>query len=263
MSNNQQKKQHRTATERMREQHAREQKTAKARRRVVVGVSTALVLALVGGIAAAVSFGSSSDDAASGPVVVPANATGDGTVVTYGKADAPRTLKVYEDFRCPICEKLESSAGKTMQELADQGTYKIEYHFATFLDRNLGGKGSKTALNATAAALNEGVDKFKAFHDVLYANQPDESKDGFGSAEAMLNLAEQVPGLKTDAFVKAVNEGTYLPWVAKVSKAFDDSGVSGTPAVLLDGKQLNVFPNNQVITGDAFKALIEQTPAGQ
>ncbi|MFI5530768.1 DsbA family protein [Kitasatospora sp. NPDC051853] len=265
MSSNQQKKQNRSATDRMREQHAREQKAAKTRRRVVVGVSSALVLALVGGITAAVaSSGSSSDTpTASGPLVVPANATGDGTVVTYGKADAPHTLKVYEDFRCPVCERLESSAGKTMQELADQGTYKIEYHFATFLDRNLGGKGSKTALNATAAALNEGVDKFKAFHDVLYANQPDESKDGFGSAEAMLNLADKVPGLKTDAFVKAVNEGTYLPWVSKVSKAFDDSGVSGTPAVLLDGKQLNVFPDNKVITGDAFKALVEQTTAAK
>ncbi|WP_405016644.1 thioredoxin domain-containing protein [Kitasatospora sp. NBC_00070] len=263
MSSNQQKKQ--SATSRLKEQRAREVQAEKRRRRIVIGVSSVAVLALIGGVAFAVSGSDSggstaTDSAASGPLVVPANASGpDGTLVTYGKADAPHTLKVYEDFRCPICEKLESSAGKTMQQLADDGTYKIEYQLATFLDKNLGGKGSKTALNAAGAALNEGVDKFKAFHDVLYANQPDERKDGFGDVNTILDLAGQVPGLKTDAFVKAVNEGTYLPWAAKVSTAFDNSGVSGTPTVQLDGKQLNVFPGNQPITGDAFKSLVQQT----
>ncbi|WP_457030623.1 thioredoxin domain-containing protein [Kitasatospora sp. P5_F3] len=261
MSSNQQKKQ--SATSRLKEERAREVQAEKRRRRVVIGVSSVAVLALVGGVAFAVSGNSgdgAADSAAAGPLVVPANVSGaDGTLVTYGKADAPHTLKVYEDFRCPVCEQLESSAGKTMQQLADDGTYKIEYQLATFLDKNLGGKGSKTALNAAGAALNEGVDKFKAFHDVLYANQPDERKDGFGDVNTILDLAGQVPGLKTDAFVKAVKEGTYLPWAAKVSTAFDNSGVSGTPTVQLDGKQLNVFPGNQPITGDAFKALVQQT----
>ncbi|MER5864997.1 thioredoxin domain-containing protein [Kitasatospora sp. NPDC002040] len=262
MSSNQQKKQNQSATARLKDQRAREAQAAKTRRRVVIGVSSVAVLALVGGVAFAVSGSSSSDSspAATGPLVVPANASGpDGTLITYGKADAPHTLKVYEDFRCPICEKLETSAGTTMQQLADDGTYKIEYQLATFLDKNLGGKGSRTALNAAGAALNEGVDKFKAFHDVLYANQPDERKDGFGDTNTILDLADKVPGLKTDAFVKAVKEGTYLPWAAKVSTAFDNSGVSGTPTVQLDGTQLNVFPGNQPITGDAFKALVQQT----
>ncbi|BFV60170.1 thioredoxin domain-containing protein [Kitasatospora sp. CMC57] len=262
MSTNQQKQ---SATSRLREERARQVQAEKRRRRVVIGVSSVAVLALVGGVAFAVGGSGSSSSgtpagAAAGPLVVPANASGpDGTLVTYGKADAPHTLKVYEDFRCPVCEKLETGAGGTMQQLADDGTYKIEYQLATFLDNNLGGKGSKTALNAAGAALNEGVDKFKAFHDVLYANQPDERKDGFGDVNTLLDLAGQVPGLKTDAFVKAVKEGTYLPWAAKVSAAFDNSGVTGTPTVQLDGKQLNVFPGGQPITGDAFKALVQQT----
>lgn len=262
MSSNKQKKQ--SATARLHEQRAREAQAAKTRRRIVVGVSSVAVLALVGGVAFAVSGSSSGDSAPTGPLVVPANASGpDGTLVTYGKADAAHTLKVYEDFRCPVCEQLETSAGSTIRQLADDGTYKIEYQLATFLDDNLGGKGSKTALNAAGAALNEGVDKFKAFHDVLYANQPDERKDGFGDVNTILTLADQVPGLKTDAFVKAVTEGTYLPWAAKVSAAFDASGVSGTPTVQLDGKQLNVFPGNQPISGEAFKTLVQQTTGAQ
>jgi protein-disulfide isomerase len=148
MSSNQQKKQ--SATSRLKEQRAREVQAEKRRRRIVIGVSSLAVLALVGGVAFAVSGGDSgsggpADSAAAGPLVVPANASGpDGTLVTYGKADAPHTLKVYEDFRCPVCEQLEANAGTTMQQLADDGTYKIEYQLATFLDKNLGGKGSRT-----------------------------------------------------------------------------------------------------------------------
>ncbi|GAA2236191.1 MULTISPECIES: DsbA family protein [Kitasatospora] len=259
MSN--QQKSNKSATERLREQRLREEKAEKTRRRVVLGVASAVVVALAAGVAIVVSQHSGGSSAAAGPVVAPANTSGpDGTVITYGKADAKHTLKIYEDFRCPICERLETTDGKTVQQLADNGTYKIEYHLATFLDANLGGKGSHNALAAAGAALNEGTDKFKQFHDVLYANQPDERTDGFGDVNHLLDLAGKVPGLKTDAFVKAVKDGTYAPWAAKVSQAFNDSGVSGTPTLMLDGKTLNVFDGSGTpVSPEQYQALVQQT----
>ncbi len=252
----------RAATERMREERERTERSARIRRRAVVGAASAVVLALAAGVAFAVggSSGSgSADAAANGPLVVPANASGaDGTVVTYGKADAPHTLEVYEDFRCPFCEQLETTTGPTVQQLADAGSYKIDYHLATFLDQGLGGKGSRTALAAAGAALNEGVDKFKQFHDVLYANQPDERDDAFADVNHLLDLADQVPGLKTDGFVKAVREGTYLPWANQVNKAFDKSGVTGTPTVRLDGKKLDVFSGGKAVSPKQFTAMVKQ-----
>ncbi|MFG3053239.1 DsbA family protein [Kitasatospora sp. NPDC048239] len=250
----------RAATERLREERARAERSARIRRRTIVGAASAAVLALAAGVAIAVAGSSGSGDAAAnGPLVVPANAGGaDGTVITYGKADAPHTLEIYEDFRCPYCEQLETTNGKTIQQLADAGTYKIEYHLATFLDKGLGGKGSRTALAAAGAALNEGVDKFKQFHDVLYANQPDERNDGFADTGRLLELAGQVPGLKTDAFVKAVQDGTYAPWANQVDKAFDKSGVTGTPTVKLDGTKLEVFSNGAPVGPDRFTAMVKQ-----
>ncbi|MFH8384063.1 thioredoxin domain-containing protein [Kitasatospora sp. NPDC018058] len=250
-----------TATERMHTARAQAERSDRIRRRVVVGAASAAVLALAAGVAFAVggSSGSSSDAGANGPLVVPANATGtDGTVITYGKADAPHTLEVYEDFRCPFCEQLETTTGTTVQQLADNGTYKVEYHLATFLDKNLGGKGSRTALAAAGAALNEGVDKFKQFHDVLYANQPDERSDAFGDVNHILDLAGQVPGLKTDAFVKAVQDGTYAPWAAKVDEEFTKSDVTGTPTVKLDGKKLDVLTNGKAASPEQFTAMVKQ-----
>ncbi|WP_051970645.1 DsbA family protein [Kitasatospora azatica] len=258
--------------ERMNEARLREQRAQTVRRRVVIGVSVAVAAALVGGVAIAInSAGGSSSAAAprsassaagsgSGAVVVPAHAQGSGTdstVITYGKPDAPHTLAVYEDFRCPICKKFEVANGALVQQLADQGNYKIEYHLAAFLDDNLGGKGSITALAAAGAALNQSPDDFKKFHDVLYANQPDERTDGFGDVNRILDLAGQVPGLKTDAFSSAVKDGTYLPWAEGVAKAFNSSGVTGTPTMKLDGKQLTLFDSKGTpVSADNFKQQV-------
>jgi protein-disulfide isomerase len=254
-----------TARDRMRAERQRAQEADSRRRKIVVTAGIAGVLLLVGGIAVAVSTAdSSSGSAASGALVVPEHATGtDGTVITYGKASAANTLDVYEDFRCPVCAKLEKADGEVIRKLADDGTYKIQYHMASFLDANLGGKGSKAALAATGAALNEGVDKFKKFHDVLYANQPaEEQNDSFGDVNHLLDLAGQVPGLKTPAFVKAVKDGTYAPWVSKVSAAFDRSGVTGTPTLKLNGQTLNLFGSTGTpVTADQYTELVRQAVA--
>ncbi|MCC9307234.1 thioredoxin domain-containing protein [Kitasatospora sp. RB6PN24] len=248
--------------ERLQQAMLAEQRAQRTRRRVTIGISSALALLLVGGVAIAVgsagsSHSASSPAASSAPLVTPANTSGDGTVVTYGKPDAAHTLAVYEDFRCPICEKFETTNGATVQQLADNGDYKIDYHMAAFLDDNLGGKGSITALAAAGAALNQSVDDFKKFHDVLYANQPNERTDGFGDVNTILDLAGKVPGLKTDAFTAAVKNGTYLPWAQKVAAAFDSSGVNGTPTMKFDGKQLTLFDSKGTpVSADQFKQQV-------
>ncbi|MGW2254057.1 DsbA family protein [Kitasatospora sp. NPDC001660] len=253
-----------SARERIQEAQRREQTAAKRRQRIVVSVAAVAVLALAGGGAIAVSSAkkdkeTSAGAAASTALVVPANASGpDGTVITYGKADAPHTMEVYEDFRCPVCKHFEAADGDTVKQLTADGQIKVEFHLAAFLDKALGGKGSRTALAAAGAALNEGVDKFKAFHDVLYKNQPDERVDGFGDTDKILELADQVPGLKTDAFVKAVNEKTYAPWAAKVADAFNDSGVQGTPTVKVDGKAITLFAGQSPATPEQFTAQVKQ-----
>ncbi|MFJ4667851.1 DsbA family protein [Kitasatospora purpeofusca] len=254
-----------SARERIQEAQRLEKQANARRRRTVVSVSLVVGLALVGGTALAISTagGDSKSSAADAveptAMVVPANTSGaDGTVITYGKADAAHTLQVFEDFRCPVCKNFEAANGDAVRKLAEDGTVKVEYHLAAFLDKNLGGKGSRTALAAIGAAVNEGVDKFKAYHDVLYANQPDEREDGFGDVNHLLELADKVPGLKSDAFVKAVTDRTYAPWAKKVADAFNDSGVTGTPTVKVDGKPLTLFSGNKALTAEQFTAQVKQ-----
>lgn len=238
-----------------------EQQRRDRRRKLVVGVAALAVLGAGTGIGIAVQSSRASSDK---PYTAPAHAEGtDGTVIVYGRPGAKATLQVYEDFRCPICARLEHSAGSTIQQLADQGRYRIEYHFGAFLDGNLGGHGSRDALNAAGAALNESAAKFKAFHDVLYANQPAETNDGFADTATLLRLAAKVPGLRNAAFDKAVREQTYEPWVQKVADAFYRSDVTGTPTLKLDGRPLQVVKaDGSTVSGPEFTTLVDQALNG-
>jgi protein-disulfide isomerase len=246
----------RAARERMLAERAAAER--RSRRNKIITIAVAAVVVVGGGVGAAVGLagGSGSGSAGSSKLVVPKNASGtDGTTVVYGKSSAKNTLQMYEDFRCPICDGLEKSSGTTIQSMADDGMYKIEYHMATFLDSNDGGSGSMNALAAAGAALNESPTMFKKFHDVLYANQPSETEDKFGDTNYLLQLAGKVPGLKTQAFVNAVEKGTYKPWAQKVSDAFNSSGVSATPTAVLNGKKLNV---GQATTPAQWTAAVNQ-----
>jgi protein-disulfide isomerase len=193
----------RSARSRLRAEELR-RKRARARWRKA-GIAAAITAILLGGgtaIAIGTANGAANGGDQDGQVTVPANASGpDGTLIVYGRATARHTLDVWEDFRCPYCGELERTDGQVIQRFADTGVYKIRYHMGTFLDDNLGGRGSMEALQAAGAALNESTARFKAFHDVLYANQPDERTDAFADRNHLLTLAAKVPGLTTPAFV--------------------------------------------------------------
>lgn len=254
----------RSARERLAAERRREEKLAVRRRNGLIAL-VAVVVVVATGVSIALAEGNGSGSASSGPLTIPAHASGtDGTVIVYGKADAPDTLDVYEDFRCPICGMLEHADGSTIVGLADNGTYKIQYHMGTFLDKTFGGNGSANALAAAGAALNESPEKFQQFRQVLFANQPKEQDDAFSDVNHLLALAGQVPGLTTPDFVREVKDGTYKAWANKVRDAFNASGVAGTPTLKLNGSKLTVFDSsNNPITPAQFQATVQQTIASK
>ncbi|MHB9857888.1 thioredoxin domain-containing protein [Streptomyces sp. YIM S03343] len=245
------------------------------RRALVFGaVSTAIALAAGVGIGYAVHGDGGSDEtvaaaaAADAPLVVPAHSTGsNGTVVVYGRADAPTTVQVFEDMRCPYCGLFEKNLGKSLTTMADSGKVKIEFHLAAFLDKRLGGNGSMTALAALGAALNEGgAAKFKAYHDVLYAAQPkEETDDTFASTATLLDLAAKVPGLRSPSFNQAVKEVTYLPWAKKVNEAFyKTTDVTGTPTLKINGKKVEVLTaSGDTVSEQQFTKNVEAAIAAK
>ncbi|MER8230490.1 thioredoxin domain-containing protein [Streptomyces sp. NPDC094049] len=253
------------ARERLRVEREQQAKKDRVRRQVVVGVSAVAVLAVAGGIGYAVvqsnkpSAWQAASDAKS--VTAPKNTSGtNGTTVVIGKDSADKTLELYEDSRCPICATFEQSVGAVVEKDVAEGKYKLKYVGATFLDNGAGGEGSKNALSALGAALDVSPEAFLKYKGALYSAEfhPEENDDKFGKDSYLLKIADSVPALKGNAaFKKNVEEGTFDAWAMKMSKAFDDSGVTGTPTLKMNGKTLTVEGSqNPPLTAEQFQTAI-------
>ncbi|WP_198546013.1 DsbA family protein [Actinacidiphila yeochonensis] len=184
---------------------------------------------------------------------LPARLEADGTTITVGNVSAPHTLTVYEDPRCPICERFEEANSAQVSALARSGSLRVQYTMASFLDGNLGGGGSKRAVNALRAALAQ--HHFAELHTLIYQFQPPETTDGF-TAAYLLELASHVPGLRSSAFDAAVRGQGYADFVSRSEKAFMNSGAGGTPSIRIDGAK--VANSDAVFSTSGFRKILAE-----
>lgn len=259
--------------------------TARTPARAAVGAAVAGLLTLAvtgcgllttdtgspGAKAAASSAAPSAPSAAAGDVPVkadpavlaalPARLEADGTTITVGDPAAPKTVHVYEDPRCPICKAFEAAAGPQLAALAEAGDIKLQYTLASFLDDNLKGSGSKKAAGALRASVEAGTGAFATYHELLYANQPEERVDGF-TDDHLLKLAGKVKGLRGAAFDTAVRKQSYADFVAASEEAFVKSGATGTPYVKIDGRPVSQADLQKLFDPVSFAALLRQSGIG-
>lgn len=251
----------RSARERLQAERERQKAKDKRRRTLVVSAAVVGVLglaAVVGLIAANTGKGGSS--AKGGPLVAPSGATGkDALAIQAGKPEAPSTLTVWEDFRCPACKAFETNYRDTVHDLEAKGLLKVEYHLVTLIDGNMGGTGSLRSANAAACAQDGG--KFSPYHDLLFENQPEETNDAYGKNAKLLELAAKVEGLDTPEFRTCVQDGTHDSWVKKSQDAFRAGKFRGTPTVLLDGKDIFADQANP-LTPQKLKEKVEAAGKG-
>ncbi|MGW1208061.1 DsbA family protein [Streptomyces sp. NPDC002499] len=185
----------------------------------------------------------------------------DGSTILVGDPDAQVTVRLYEDPRCPYCEEFETTGGSPgLREAMLDRRARTEYTLASFLDDRVGGSGSKKAVNALRAALDEG--KFVEYHEVLYANQPEESVDGYTDAY-LLELAGEVDGLRGPEFDAAVKGMKYRSFVTASERAYERAGGSeepegpGTPTAEINGKRIPLEYNG-LLGGGVFARLLQQ-----
>jgi protein-disulfide isomerase len=185
---------------------------------------------------------------------LPARVESDGATITVGNPSAKHTVLLYEDPRCEPCGVFEKVNGARLTALAQAGKLRIQYALASFVDNNDDGNGSKRAVNALRAAVEQ--NGFPAYHAVVFAHQPIESSDGF-TDDRLLSLAAQVKGLDTPAFQAAVTSGGYLDFVTRSETAFMASKVAGTPAVRIHG-ELARNKVEDLEDPDLFNTLLKQ-----
>lgn len=259
------------ARERLRAEREAQAKKDKTRKQLVVALSVVAAIAVVGGISYGVmqlnkpSAWEAAADAKN--VSVPKNASGEnGTEVVIGKADAKKTLELYEDSRCPVCATFEQGVGETLHKDVEAGKYKVKYVGATFIDNTDNGEGSKNALSALGAALNVSPEAFMEYKAALYSAEfhPEERDDKFAKDSYLIKVADSVDALKGNkAFQKDVEDGTYDAWAMKMSEAFNKSGVQGTPTLKMDGEKVtSEGSDNAPMTATDFTAAVDKALKG-
>ena len=162
-------------------------------------------------------------------------------------ANAPSVVDVtlFVDYLCPVCGEFEKENGGVINEMVKAGAITVEIHPIAFLDnRSQGTKYSTRATNAAACVANYTPDAFLAFHNLLYARQPQENTPGLDDA-TIIDMANQAGANAQVA--DCIDNREFVDWVASATENamggklainnLDPSftGVTGTPTVLING----------------------------
>ncbi len=206
----------------MREQRARER-----RRNLITGGFVALVLVVLVAVGIMISKRGDVESTAAG-----SSEYG----VTIGDADAPHSVVVYEDFLCPACGEFEAATEERLVGLAEEGKVYVEYRPFVLLSQF--GDYSARATEAFGVVLSEsGPVEAKSFHDLLFADQPEESAETFPDADWLVEKAVEAGASEDD--VRPGIEAGAGDFAEGATAEAAAANVQGTPTVVVDGETFN------------------------
>jgi protein-disulfide isomerase len=151
-----------------------------------------------------------------------------------GPANAPVTIVEFLDFQCPF----SSGMRPTLQEVEKKYGDKVrvvcrQYPLASHPD-------AQKAAEAALCAHDQG--KFWEMHDAMFADQKKLGVDELKARAASL-------GLNTDKFNKCIDSGEKNAIIQADLKEGAAAGVSGTPAIFVNGRSFSgVVPIEQLTT---------------
>lgn len=196
-------------------------------------------------------------EAPSGDQQVPPNATESyGIEITSRDvepaADAPH-LTIWEEFRCPACAQREEAFGPAVKQLVDEGLITVEIGTAHFFDTQDGTDNSTRA--AMAAASADAVGKYREFHSATY-QQFLATGSGYTDQQLRVDIPAMagIEGEDLVKFQELYDSRAFADFVDNANDEFRGSGLSGTPAYVVNGNQLEFFDQK------TEEVLIQPTP---
>ena len=140
-----------------------------------------------------------------------------------GPLDAPLTLVEYADFECPFCGTATSVTRELRAHFGDRLRYVFRHLPLADVHPN-----AELAAQASEAAHAQG--KFWEMHALLFQHQAElEMEDLIGYAGRL--------GLDTEAFTRALNDGTYGDRVREDVASAEASGARGTPTFFIGDRR--------------------------
>jgi protein-disulfide isomerase len=144
-----------------------------------------------------------------------------GDAPSLGRKDAPITLVEFSDFQCPYCQRMAPVLKEVSQKYGD----KVRIVYRQYPIPSLHPFALKAA-EASLCANDQG--KFWEIHDAMFQDQQKLSVTDLKATAGRL-------GMDQKKFNACLDSGKYAEQVQNDSKEAIKSGVSGTPAVFVNG----------------------------
>jgi len=152
---------------------------------------------------------------------------------SHGPANAPVTIVEFADFECPFCGGLFP----TLKLVEKNYTDKVRFVYRHFPLTNIHPRAQKAA-EAAVCANEQG--HFWEFHDSMFGNQQQLTVPD-------LKRRAEVMKLDTAAFNSCLDSGRAAEAVKKDAAEGSQAGVTGTPALFINGRMLTgAQPYNEI-----------------
>lgn len=180
------------------------------------------------------------------PLRIPVEAEG---FPTRGPEDAPVTIVEFSDFECPYCARVVPTLEQVLETYSDQ----VRLVFRQFPLNNIHPNAQKAA-EASLCANEQG--KFWELHDLMFKEQRSLELEQLKEKAARLEL-------DVDAFNECLDSSRYAEAVMSDQEAGSRVGVSGTPALFINGRFLSGAQPFEQLSGVIDEELASREPKSE
>lgn len=208
---------------------------------VVAIIATAVVLGTLGKNAGAaaggpVATGTTTVDGASVPFAI-GGSGGTANGVRVGAETAKVTMDLWVDYSCPHCQEFEATNNDAITSLVASGKLAVTYHNIQIVTDY----GTEAGSASACLAVHD-PDAWPRFNAALYVNHTADT-DSWTASDFTRFAAANGGG---DATQKCITDGTYRSWITANTAASTKAGVTGTPTMLIDGKQTDTLSGQEL-----------------